>query len=51
MGQGTVTDAAPLMTGPNRVVQPEGDHFIVDEQPQVVPEETLAQLRASPVGP
>ncbi|MFC1641584.1 alpha/beta fold hydrolase [Myxococcota bacterium] len=49
MGQGTVADTAPLMTGSYRVVQPEGGHFIVDEQPQVVAEETLAHLRAYPI--
>ncbi|MBN2193555.1 MAG: alpha/beta fold hydrolase [Polyangiaceae bacterium] len=49
MGQGTVTDTAPLMTGPYRVVQPDGSHFIVDEQPRVVAEETLAHLRAHPI--
>jgi pimeloyl-ACP methyl ester carboxylesterase len=49
MGQSTVTDTAPLMTGPYRVAQPEGGHFIVDEQPEVVAEETLAHLRAYPI--
>ena len=49
IGQGTVADSAPFMKGPYRVVQPDGAHFIVDEQPQVVAEETLAQLRAYPM--
>ncbi len=49
MGQGTVADTAPLMTGPYRVAQPEGAHFIVDEQPEVVAEETLAHLQAYPI--
>jgi pimeloyl-ACP methyl ester carboxylesterase len=49
MGQGTVTDTAPLMTGSYRVVQPDGGHFIVDEQPEVVAKETLAHLRAFPI--
>ena len=49
IGQSTVTDTAPLMTGPYRVVQPEGAHFIVDEQPQVVAAETLAHLQAYPI--
>ena len=46
IGQGTVAETAPLMTGPYRVVQPTGDHFVVDEQPKIVADETLAQLRA-----
>jgi pimeloyl-ACP methyl ester carboxylesterase len=49
MGQGTLADAAPFMTGSYRVVQPEGAHFIVDEQPEVVAEETLAHLRENPM--
>lgn len=49
MGQSTVTDTAPLMTGSYRVVQPDGGHFIVDEQPTVVAEETLAHLQANPI--
>jgi pimeloyl-ACP methyl ester carboxylesterase len=49
IGQGTVADTRPLMTGPYRVVQPAGAHFIVDEQPEVVAEETLAHLRAYPI--
>jgi len=48
MGQSTVTDTAPLMTGSYRVVQPDGGHFIVDEQPEVVAKEALAHLRAFP---
>jgi pimeloyl-ACP methyl ester carboxylesterase len=49
MGQGTVADTKPLMTGPYRVVQPKGGHFIVDEQPKVVADETLAHLQAYPI--
>jgi len=49
IGQGTVADTQPLMTGFFRVVQPKGAHFIVDEQPQVVADETLAHLRAYPL--
>jgi pimeloyl-ACP methyl ester carboxylesterase len=49
MGQGTVADTAPLMKGPYRVVQPKGAHFIVDEQPKAVADETLAHLRAYPM--
>jgi pimeloyl-ACP methyl ester carboxylesterase len=49
IGQGTVADSAPYMTGPYRVVQPDGDHFILDEQPKVVADEVLAQLRAYPI--
>jgi len=45
MGQGVVTEAESLMTGPYRLVQPEGGHFIVDEQPEVVATEVLAHLR------
>ena len=48
-GQRSVADAAALMTGDYRVVQPDGGHFIVDEKPQVVAEETLAHLRAHPI--
>ena len=49
IGQGTVADSAPYMKGPYRVVQPDGAHFVVDEQPKVVADETLAQLRANPI--
>jgi pimeloyl-ACP methyl ester carboxylesterase len=49
IGQGTLADTAPLMTGPYRVVQPKGGHFVVDEQPKAVADETLAQLRAYPI--
>ena len=38
-----------LMTGSYRVVKPDGGHFIVDEQPKFVAEETLAHLRAHPI--
>jgi hypothetical protein len=31
-------------------VEPEGGHFMVDEQPTVVAEKTLAHLRALPIG-
>ena len=48
IGQRSVADAASLMTGSYRVVQPDGGHFIVDEQPKIVAEETLAHLRAHP---
>jgi len=49
IGQRSVADAASLMTGSYRVVQPDGGHFIVDEQPKLVAEETLAHLRAHPI--
>ncbi len=49
IGQRSVADSAALMTGSYRVVQPDGGHFIVDEQPKVVAEETLAHLRAHPI--
>jgi pimeloyl-ACP methyl ester carboxylesterase len=49
IGQKTVTNTKPLMTGPFRVVQPSGGHFIVDEQPKVVADETLAHLQAYPI--
>jgi pimeloyl-ACP methyl ester carboxylesterase len=49
IGQGTLAGSAPYMKGPYRVVQPEGAHFIVDEQPKAVADETLAQLRAYPI--
>jgi pimeloyl-ACP methyl ester carboxylesterase len=44
-----VQDAAPLMTGEYRVAALEGTHFIVDDQPQRVAEETIAHLRAHPI--
>lgn len=49
IGQRSVIDSASLMTGSYRVVKPDGGHFIVDEKPGVVAEETLAHLRAHPV--
>jgi pimeloyl-ACP methyl ester carboxylesterase len=49
IGQRSVADAASLMTGSYRVVKPDGGHFIVDEQPKFVAEETLAHLRAHPI--
>jgi pimeloyl-ACP methyl ester carboxylesterase len=49
IGQSTVADTKPLMTGFFRVVQPTGAHFIVDEQPKVVADETLAHLQAYPI--
>jgi len=49
LGRRSVTDAASLMTGSYRVVEPDGGHFIVDEQPKVVAEETLAHLQAHPI--
>jgi pimeloyl-ACP methyl ester carboxylesterase len=49
IGQGTLASSASYLTGPYRVVQPDGAHFIVDEQPKVVADEILAQLRAYPM--
>jgi pimeloyl-ACP methyl ester carboxylesterase len=49
IGQRSVADAESLMTGIYRVVQPDAGHFIVDEKPKVVAEETLAHLRAHPI--
>lgn len=49
LGERSLTETEPLMTGPHRVVRPSGGHFIVDEQPKVVAEETLAHLRAHPM--
>jgi pimeloyl-ACP methyl ester carboxylesterase len=49
LGERSLTDTAPLMTGPYRVVRPVGGHFIVDEQPKAVADETLAHLRAYPI--
>jgi pimeloyl-ACP methyl ester carboxylesterase len=49
IGQVSVTNTAPLMKGPYRLVRPDGAHFIVDEQPKAVADETLAQLRAYPI--
>jgi hypothetical protein len=37
------------MTGPYRLVRPDGGHFIVDEQPKVVADEILAHLRECPL--
>ncbi|MBN2575403.1 MAG: alpha/beta hydrolase [Deltaproteobacteria bacterium] len=44
IGQKTVTNTKPLVTS-LKLVQPTGGHFIVDEQPKVVADETLAHLR------
>ncbi len=49
IGERSITETAPLMTGPYRVVRPVGGHFIVDEQPKAVADETLAHLRAYPI--
>jgi pimeloyl-ACP methyl ester carboxylesterase len=49
IGQRSVTDSESLMTGSYRVVKPDGGHFIVDECPEVVADETLAHLRAHPI--
>ncbi len=49
LGQRSVKDAESFMTGSYRVVQPDAGHFIVDEKPKVVAEETLAHLRAHPI--
>jgi pimeloyl-ACP methyl ester carboxylesterase len=49
VGERSVTETEPLMKGPYRVVRPEGGHFIVDEQPEVVAAETLAHLQAYPI--
>jgi pimeloyl-ACP methyl ester carboxylesterase len=49
LGLRSVTDTAALMTGSYRVVKPDGAHFIVDEQPKAVADETLAHLRAYPI--
>jgi hypothetical protein len=48
-GRRAVDDAASLMVGEYRVAEVDGRHFIVDEQPRLVAEETLAHLRAHPV--
>jgi pimeloyl-ACP methyl ester carboxylesterase len=48
-GQSVMADAASLMAGEYRVAELEGGHFIVDEQPQLVAEETLAHLLAHPI--
>jgi pimeloyl-ACP methyl ester carboxylesterase len=48
-GTQVMAAAAALMIGEYRVVEPEGGHFIVDEQPAVVAQETLAHLRAHPI--
>jgi hypothetical protein len=44
-----MADAAALMTGEYRVVEPDSGHFIVDEQPELVAQETLVHLRAHPI--
>jgi pimeloyl-ACP methyl ester carboxylesterase len=49
LGRRAVNDSAALMTGDYRVVEPDGSHFIVDEQPKIVADETLAHLRAHPI--
>lgn len=49
IGERALTDTEPLMTGPYRVARPVGGHFIVDEQPKAVADETLKQLRAYPI--
>ena len=49
LGQRSVKDAAALMKGSYRVFEPDGGHFIVDEQPKAVAEETLAHMRAHPI--
>jgi pimeloyl-ACP methyl ester carboxylesterase len=49
MGTSVMADAAALMTGEYRVAEPDGGHFIVDEQPKLVAAETLAHLRAHPI--
>ena len=49
LGERSVTETAPLMTGDYRVVRPQGGHFIVDEQPQQVAEEVLAHLQEHPI--
>jgi pimeloyl-ACP methyl ester carboxylesterase len=48
LGKRALTDAESLMTGDYRVAELDGGHFIVDEQPTLVAEETLAHLRAHP---
>jgi pimeloyl-ACP methyl ester carboxylesterase len=49
IGQTSMTNTAPLMKGPYRLARPAGGHFVVDEQPKAVADETLAQLRAYPI--
>jgi len=49
LGERSLKDTEPLMTGPYRVARPTGGHFIVDEQPKAVADETLAHLRAYPI--
>ena len=49
MGTSVMAEAAALMIGEYRVAEPDGGHFIVDEQPRQVAEETLAHLRAHPI--
>jgi pimeloyl-ACP methyl ester carboxylesterase len=48
-GTRVVADAAALMTGEYRVAELDGGHFIVDDQPRLIAEETLAHLRAHPI--
>ncbi len=49
VGERALSDTEALMTGPYRVVRPEGGHFIVDEQPEVVADETLTHLMGHPI--
>ena len=49
IGQKTVEDTKPLMTGPFEIVQPVGGHFMVDEQPEAVADATLAHLKKYPI--
>ena len=48
IGQSSVTNADPLMTGPYTLLQPAGSHFIVDEKPDEVTAEILAHLQENP---
>jgi pimeloyl-ACP methyl ester carboxylesterase len=48
-GRRAVDETAPLVTGSYRLVRPDSGHWIVDEQPQVVADETLTHLRANPM--
>ena len=49
VGERSVADTEPLMTGPYRLERPVGGHFIVDEQPEDVAEEILAHLQEYPI--
>jgi pimeloyl-ACP methyl ester carboxylesterase len=49
LGHRSVADTASLMTGSYRLRRPDGGHFIVDEQPKIVADETLAHLKAHPI--